>query len=105
MIEERAKPSRTIAEQWPQMKKSYYQQLQVAALDDIAAKLKLDALHATLAHFKVSQKREVAVCAEAILRIEPCGLGEIVPGDEKVAKLFEMYQHFRRGCGIENCTR
>lgn len=78
---------------------SLYRKLRRTAKDDIAAKLKLDALLATLAHFKVKDNKEVSVFAEALLRMETLEWDKIIPADVKVAKLMEIFNYFRRNCG------
>lgn len=73
--------------------KSLYKELQSQSQDDVKARLKLDALHTVLHHHKIVEPKQVVTFGEALLRME--GLTEVIPGDEKIAKLMGVYRHFK----------
>ena len=73
-----------------------YDELKSIAQEDVQSRLKLDALHAVLDHFKIEGELR-NVLGNEILRIEEISKNrEIIAADEKMKKLIEMYNVFRR---------
>ena len=73
-----------------------YDELKSIAQEDVQSRLKLDALHSVLDHFKIEGEQR-NVLGNEILRIEEISKNrEILAADENMKKLIEMYNVFRR---------
>lgn len=73
-----------------------YQELKGRAGEDVKARMKLAALHATLNHFNVSDPVEQESIAENILRFsEISERRQFKAADKTVEKLMKMHQFYK----------
>ena len=73
-----------------------YSELKNRSKCDVKAKIKLDALLATMLHYNVD-KIFYGVFAETLLRMEFILTQYDIPADEQMKMLMDMYKFFKKG--------